>query len=128
MAKLADKWLRCLKLMRQVSKTSLGDDARETLTIAGLEKAKERALNNICVCVLHKPGLFLGASVDQFLRTPSGHCSSLAVVSTCACCGKQGQDKSNCRWRNAKCNNCGKIGHLQTTREFTSLKQQRQEQ
>ena len=24
--------------------TSLGDDARETLTIAGLEKAKERAL------------------------------------------------------------------------------------
>ena len=30
--------------MRQVSVTSLGDDARETLTIAGLEKAKERSL------------------------------------------------------------------------------------
>ena len=30
--------------MRQVNMTSLGDDARETLTIAGLEKAKERSL------------------------------------------------------------------------------------
>ena len=41
---LEDKWLRWQKLMRQVNMTSLGDDARETLTIAGLEKAKERAL------------------------------------------------------------------------------------
>ena len=30
--------------MRQVHMTSLGDDARETLSIAGLEKAKERPL------------------------------------------------------------------------------------
>ena len=30
--------------MRQVNMTSLGDDAPKTLTIAGLEKAKERAL------------------------------------------------------------------------------------
>ena len=31
-------------LRRQVNMTSLGDHPRETLTIAGLEKAKERAL------------------------------------------------------------------------------------
>ena len=41
---LEDKWLRWLKQTRQVNMTSLGDDARETLTIAGLEKAKERSL------------------------------------------------------------------------------------
>ena len=38
---LEDKWLRWQKLMRQVNMTSLGDDARETLTSASLEKAKE---------------------------------------------------------------------------------------
>ena len=41
---LEDKWLRWQKLMRQVNMTSLGDDARETLTIAGLVKAKEQSL------------------------------------------------------------------------------------
>ena len=41
---LEDKWLRWQRLMRQVNMTSLVDDARETLTIAGLGKAKERAL------------------------------------------------------------------------------------
>ena len=41
---LEDKWLRWQKLMRQVNMTSLGDDARETLTNAGLKKAKERYL------------------------------------------------------------------------------------
>ena len=30
--------------MRQVNMASLGDDARETLTIAGLERAKERSV------------------------------------------------------------------------------------
>ena len=42
---LEDKWLRWQRLMRQVNMTSLGDDASETLTIAGLQKAKERALD-----------------------------------------------------------------------------------
>ena len=41
---LEDKWLRWQQLMKQMNMTSLGDDARETLTLAGLEKAKERAL------------------------------------------------------------------------------------
>ena len=41
---LEDQWLRWRKFMRQVNMTSLGDDASETLTIAGLENAKERAL------------------------------------------------------------------------------------
>ena len=45
---LDDKWLRWQRLMRQVNMTSLGDDARETPTIAGLEKS--------CVYVLHRPG------------------------------------------------------------------------
>ena len=41
---LEGRWLKWVKLMRQVSTTSLGDDARETLTIASLEEAKERSL------------------------------------------------------------------------------------
>ena len=41
---LEDEWLKCMNLMRRVNLTSLGNDARETLTIAGLEKAKERSL------------------------------------------------------------------------------------
>ena len=41
---LEDRWLIWQKLMRQVNMTSLGDDARETLTIAGLEEAKEQTL------------------------------------------------------------------------------------
>ena len=45
---LEDKWLRWLKMMRQVNMASLGDDARETPTIAGLE--------NTYVYVLHNPG------------------------------------------------------------------------
>ena len=35
-----DEWLRWQKLMSQGNMTSLGDDARETLTIAGLEKGQ----------------------------------------------------------------------------------------
>ena len=51
---LANKWLKWVKLIRQVSTTSLGGDARETLTISGLERAKERSL---AVFVLLKLGL-----------------------------------------------------------------------
>ena len=53
---LEDKWLRWPKLMRQVNVASLGDDARETLTIAGLEKAKDRSLEQHLRNVLHRPG------------------------------------------------------------------------
>ena len=51
---LEDKWMKWQKLMRQVNMTELGDDARQTLTIAGLEKAKERTLEQ---------------HLDQYLRT-----------------------------------------------------------
>ena len=90
--------------------TSLGDDARETLTIAGLEKAKERSLPPTWTV--------LCASVDQYLRTTVDSCSQStpmeigAVMSTCACCGKAGHEEARCRFRNAKCSNCGKTGHL----------------
>ena len=53
---LEDQWLRWQKLMRQVNMTSLEDDALETLTIAGLEKAKERALEQHLRLRAHKHG------------------------------------------------------------------------
>ena len=102
-------------MMRQVNTTSLGDDALETLTIAGLEKAKER--NNTYVCVLHK----LGQCCVQVWISTANNVDSIsqptpmevgAVMSTCACCGKAEHDKAKCRFRNAKCSNCGKTGHL----------------
>ena len=55
--------------MRQVNVTSLGDDARETLTIAGLEKAKERALEQHLRLRAPQTWTVLCASVDQYLRT-----------------------------------------------------------
>ena len=75
--------------------TSLGDDARETLTIAGLEKAKERLLEQHLRLRASQTWRVLCASVDQYLRTTVGSCIAQptpteigAVVSTCACCGK----------------------------------------
>ena len=115
---LEDKWLRWQKLMRQVNMTSLGDDARETLTIAGLEKAKERALEQHLRQRALQTWTVLCASVDQYLRTTVDSSSQPtpmeigAVMSTCACCGKAGHEKARCRFRNAKCSNCGKTGHL----------------
>ena len=102
----------------EANMTSLGDDARETLTVAGLEKAKERALEQHLH--LHAPQTWtvLCANVDQYLRTTVGSGSQPtpmeigAVMSTCAYCGKAGHEKARCRFRNAKCSNCGKTGHL----------------
>ena len=114
---LEHKWLRWLK-MRQVNMTSLGDDSRETLTIAGLEKAKERSLEQHLRLRAPLTWTVLCASVDQHLRTTvdSGRQPTPmeigAVMSTCACCGKAGHEKARCRFRNAKCSNCGKTGHL----------------
>ena len=71
--------------------TSLGDDARETLTIAGLEKAKEPALEQHLRLRAPLTWTVLCASVDQHLRTTvdSGSQPTLmeigAVMSTCAC-------------------------------------------
>ena len=104
--------------MRQVNMTSLGDDARETLTIAGLEKAKERALEQHLRLRAPQTWTVLCASVDQYLRTTVDSGSRPtpkeigAVMSTCACCGKAGYEKASCRFHNSKCCNCGKIGHL----------------
>ena len=66
---LADTRLRWKNLMRQVNMTSLGDDARETLTIAGLEKAKERSLEQHLRQSAPQTWTVLGASVQQYLRT-----------------------------------------------------------
>ena len=115
---LEDKWLRWLKLMRQVNMISLGDDARGTLTIAGLEKANERSLEIHLRLRAPETWTVLCASVDQYLRTTVD--SNIqptpveigAVMSTSASCGKAGHEKAKCRFRNAKCSNCGKTGHL----------------
>ena len=104
--------------MRQVNTTSLGDDAREKLTIAGLEKTKERSLEQHLRLRASQTWTVLCASVEQLLRmtVDSGSqptpMENGAVGSTCACCGKAGHEKARCRFRNAKCSNCGKIGHL----------------
>ena len=108
---LEDKWLRW---MRQVNMTSLGDDARETLTIAGLEKAKKRALEQHSRPRAPQTWTVLCASVGQYLRTTVDSGSQPtpmeigAVMSTCACCGKVGHEKAMCRFRNAKCSKCVK--------------------
>ena len=104
--------------MRSVNMTSLGDDARETLAIAGLEKAMERSLEQHLCLRAPQTWTVLCTSVDQHLRTTVDSGSQPtpmeigAVMSTCACCGKAGHEKARCRFRNAKCSNCGKTGHL----------------
>ena len=117
---LEDKWQRWLKLMRQVNMTSLGDDARETRTIAGLEKAKERSLEqhfrlrapqNLDSVVCKRGSVLAnGTTVDSSSQPTPMEIG--AMMSTCACCGKAGHEKAMCRFRNAKCSNRGKTGHL----------------
>ena len=77
--------------MRQTGMTSLGDDARETLTIAGLEKAKELSLEQHLRLRAPQTWVVLCNSVDQYLRTTvdssTAHPAPLeigAVVCTCA--------------------------------------------
>ena len=61
---LQDKRLRWQKLMKHVIRISWGDDAREKLTIAGLEKAKERALEQHLRLRAPQTRTVLCASVD----------------------------------------------------------------
>ena len=66
--------------------TSFGDDARETLTIAGLEKAKARSLEQHLRLRAPQTWTVLCASVDQHLRNDS-----------CSLCGKRGHLSRVCR-------------------------------
>ena len=91
----------------------------KTLTIAGLEKAKERSLEQHLRLRAPQTCVVLCASVDQYLRTAVDSSAAQrtpleigSVVSTRACCGISGHEKSKCRLRNAKCSNCGKTGYL----------------
>ena len=87
---LEDKWLRWQKQVKQVNMTSLGDDARDTLAIAGLEKAKEQALEQHLRLRAPQTWRVLRASVDQYLRTTVDSSSQPkpmeigVVMSTCA--------------------------------------------
>ena len=114
---LEDRWLKWQRLMRRVNMTSLCDDARDTLMIAGLEKAKERARQQHFRLRAPQTWTVLCARVDQYLRTtvdsgsPPTPMEIGAEVSTCACCGKPGHEKTRCRFRNAKSSNCGEARH-----------------
>ena len=97
---------------RHVNMTSLGDDALETLTIAGLEKAN---WNRTYDSKLFKTGQCCVQVRTSILEVHIAQPTPMevdAVVSTCACCGRSGHEKPQCRFRNSKCNNCGKTGHL----------------
>ena len=74
--------------------------SHETLTIAGLEKAKERALEQHLRLRAPQTWTVLCANADQYLRTTVDSGSQPmpmeigAVMSTCACCGKAGHEKA----------------------------------
>ena len=77
--------------MRQVNLTSLGHDARETLTFAGLEKAKERSLEQHSRLRAPHSWVELCASVDQYLRTTvdSSATQPRPMEIGAVCCGKK---------------------------------------
>ena len=98
---LDDKWMKWVKLMRQLGTTSLGDDARETLSFVGLERAKEQNLEQHLRLRAPETWVVSCACADQYLRTTVDSISTQptpmdinAVVSTCACCGKSGHETS----------------------------------
>ena len=100
------KWV---KFTRQVGATSLGDDVRKTLTIAGLEKAKERNPEQDLRLPAPQTWLVWCASVDRYLRTtvdssatqPTPTTSTLLCQRVLAVAGE------------AKCDTCGKVGHFE---------------
>ena len=69
---MEDKWLRWQRLMRLLNMTLLGDDARERLTIACLENAKERAMEQRLRLSAAQTWAVLRASVDQCLSDDGG--------------------------------------------------------
>ena len=102
-----DLWI---EWVRQAGTSSLGDDARETLTITGLEEAKGRKLEQPVRLRVPQTWVVFWASVDQCVRTTVNSITTLptpmdinVVVSTCACCGRSGHEKSTCQMRNEKC-------------------------
>ena len=78
----------------------------ETLTIAGVEKAKDRSLEQdlhlLCStnldCIMRKRGSIFAHTVDSITAQPMPM-EIDAVVSTCGCCGKKRHGKLKCQMR-----------------------------
>ena len=68
--------------------------------------------NTTCVHVLHKPGqcrvqAWISTCERRWTRAESAHANGNWCRD-----GKAEHEKARCRFRNAKCSNCGKTGHL----------------
>ena len=111
-----NKWLTWAKLIRQVSTTSLGGDACETLTISGMERAKERSL---AVFVLLKLGLscvtsWISICERLWIRVLFNLCRWRSVLSfqRVLVAARLDMTSRSVVFRNAKCSNCGKTGQF----------------